>query len=756
MTGLIFHITHNSPKDIDSPKLITKIDYDKLNNLLRYEAWESVYALNDVEQAYSLFINIFQKYVGMSTSVIRSNSRKTMKLKPWISLNLVKQIDLKNKLGRKLSKHPQNLSLKQRYKNLANSIKRDIPKIRDNYYKSKFTNCAGDIKKQWQTINEFTNQPAKCPQGISLKIENNIITEKSEVANEFNKYFGSVSSLRTADYGPCSNFSINEDRPSSNSFVFNRISAIEIVGIINSLNNSKSRGIDGISNSLLKKVAFNVSDILAHLFNRSILTGVFPNDFKNAIVIPLFKKGERQNTQNYRPISLLPTLSKVFEKAIKVRMMRFLIKTNFLSPKQFGFRKKLSTEDALLEFCSFLLKGLDSKKNCACLFVDIKKAFDMVDHNILLRKLYKIGFRGNIHLWFSSYLKQRSQRVKIDDVLSEPIEIALGVPQGSVLGPILFLVYINSIFSQNMYGNITAFADDLGIVYSSKTSFDLICEINHDIDVLRKWFTKHKLIISDKTKLMFVNFTAKDPPDFNFYYHDPCCNKFKNSIQIFNNNTDCNQNCFKIECVDNFKYLGVIIDNRLNWDLHTASLKIYFRCVLRKFYQLSRVCSPEVLKVFYFGIFHSKLNYGISCWGGAYENKIKPLLILQKSVIRRLSLFHQQQSSYHLFQSFNILPVRHLFYFKVLKTVFRNKSSYQPRDSYYSLRSIFVNSNLEVPVFRTTIYRNSFPILSCRLFNILPNHIKNENSEIRFLRNMKSWLLNFNFAVIENLLNPQV
>lgn len=611
------------------------------------------------------------------------------------------------------------------------------------------------MKKEWQLVNEITGRSSNCKEAIKLKINNSICSDDSKIANEFNEYFCSIVSSSTSQIDTVHNNDIVEDLSSTNSFFFENISAIELIKIINSLNNSNSCGIDSISNALLKRIAYNISDVLAYLFNLSVISGVFPSELKSAVVIPLFKKDDRLNKQNYRPISLLPNIAKVFEKAIKSRILNFLIKNSYFSSKQFGFREGISTEDALLDFYTFLHKSLDDKMFCAALFVDITKAFDMVDHEILLKKLYNIGFRGTIFKWLSSYLKDRSQRVKIGDSLSESIKIKFGVPQGSVLGPIFFLIYINSIFSQNLRGRVTAFADDLGLSYNTSTTFQLLCDINYDISIFRNWFAKHKLIISNKTKLMFFNSPTQALPDIS--YHDPCCKKFNISTHVefsYNSDISCNSNCFRVEVVDNFKYLGVVIDNKLSWHVHTCLLKSYFRSVVRNFYKLGSMCPPSVLKMFYFGLFHSKLNYGITCWGAAYCNKIKPLLILQKCVIRKIFNVNRRTPSFELFKSLQILPVRHLCYYKILKNFFvQNSFSSRGAIFAYNLRR---TEHVNVPYFRTSSYRNSYAIVSCRLFNRLPNFIKIIKEKNPFLRQIKFWLFNYNNIEIETLLQAVV
>lgn len=285
---------------------------------------------------------------------------------------------------------------------------------------------------------------------------------------------------------------------------------------------------------------------------------------------------------------------------MKGRLLAYLDKINFFSPMQFGFRSGLSTEDALLDFCSFIYKAIDERKSCASLFVDITKAFDMVDHTILLSKLNSAGFRGNILRWFESYLTKRVQKVKIENYLSEPRFITLGVPQGSVLGPILFLIYINSVFSLPFIGKVTAFADDLAIAYGSDNSFNLFVDINHDLHLLRSWFAGHKLVASNKTKLMYFSLGNKDIPNNAFTFHASNCMRYilcsnnctqQNAVATFYHSINCNNNCFNIEVVPDFKYLGVIIDQSLSWSSHISAMKLYLLSAVRSFYSLKN-CAP--------------------------------------------------------------------------------------------------------------------------------------------------------------------
>lgn len=742
-----------------------RIDYSKLNESLRFEFWLEVYMADNVDLAYEFFIEKLNFYISRCTyTSIKNVNNKHTKLKPWMSTFLLRKIRRKNKLAFKLNKNRSNFRLKNRYKKLCKNVKSSVKKTRDKYYRKKFQEIAGNSKKEWNLVDEIISNKKRNKIAVELSIDNVICSDEFVVANSFNNHFSSISNLVLSNNVSASNcdhnFDLVNDTMFDNCFVFNPFCSSEILDIIKSLKNTNSSGVDGISNKTLKHIAFNIVDVLAFIFNSSVFSGIFPKKLKAANILALFKKGDRRDVNNYRPISLVSSISKVFEKGIKNRMLKFLKKIRFLSNKQFGFKKHMSTEDALLDFCTNIFVGLDQKKNCAGLFIDITKAFDTVNHDILIHKLYRAGFRGFILDWFKSYLKNRTQRVVIGEKSSDVKYINIGVPQGTVLGPLLFLIYINSIFLQKFKGCFTGFADDLGFSYATLSRLELIAEINYDLDILRRWFSAHVMLISSKTKLMFFGLNSQhNNPDICFNFHSSICQKFLSSnnfsdnLNSFNENLNCNESCFEIDIVNEFKYLGVIIDKNLNWLAHITALKSYLRSCLRMFYNLNSLCSTKLMKCLYYGIFHSKVQYGICCWGSAYENKIKHILIAQKSAIRKVCCKSYSTNSMPLFRNLSILPVRQLYIYRVLKLFFIRGGYLNTRERNYGLRNIH-SFKVDVPIFRTTAYRNFYSIVGCRIFNLLPLSIRSLNVKSKFLKSIKSWLLNFNHDEIEFLLRP--
>ena len=270
----------------------------------------------------------------------------------------------------------------------------------------------------------------------------------------------------------------------------------EIVDIVSNLKNSSSSGYDNIPTKLIKYCKVELAPVLAHINNQSLVDGIFPTNLKIAKIVPIFKNGNASTVSNYRPISILSVFSKVFEKIVHARLEKYLFENAILHNNQFGFRSKLSTCMALLELVDKLTASVDAGEITVGLFIDLAKAFDTVDHSILLSKLQHYGIRGTALQWFRSYLSDRKQCVTIDGHESGLASIKCGVPQGSILGPVLFLLYTNDLCYVSKILQCVMFADDTNMFLTGKSIDVIEKQFSSELVVINEWFMANRLSLT--------------------------------------------------------------------------------------------------------------------------------------------------------------------------------------------------------------------------------------------------------------------
>jgi hypothetical protein len=402
-----------------------------------------------------------------------------------------------------------------------------------------------------------------------------------------------------------------------------------------------SCGYDGISPKFIKQISDEIVSPLSHIANLSLEKGLFPSDMKISKIIPIYKNNDPTLVKNYRPISLLPAFSKIIERLVYNRLYKYISLHGILSPSQYGFQKNMSIEMAILEMQDRIIKALSNKLWCIGVFLDLSKAFDTLNHNILLSKLSYYGIRGTSLNWFHSYLENRSQFVSFIDKDSEYKKTICGVPQGSILGPLLFILYINDFSNISQDNQKILFADDTNILYTGPDINSLIPHINSSLDNIYRWFSANKLSLNvEKTNyVVFHRFRQVIP-------------NFSHPILI-----DSRQ----IKRVNTVKFLGIYLDQNMNWKEHISVKSNQIAKVNGILCRLKHQLPHNILKTIYNSLVLPHINYAVTSWGNTANNELKRIKILQKKSIRILSNSKYISHTEPLFKKLRLLKVEDIF-----------------------------------------------------------------------------------------------
>ena len=492
---------------------------EKFTKELNNTDWTDTLAIksNDVNKAYNSFLSTINNLLDKYAPEKKLNKKEyKLSLKPWITQGIQTSIKLRDKFYKKYI-NEKNLTLKtllhSKFKTYRNNLVELIKKSKNNYYKYFFESNKLNLKNVWKGINSIINNKSKNSPSPTCIIDNNkTITDPKQIANSFNNFFTNVSEKIQSKIRPSNQHFSNYLKNACNSSLFIKpTTPSEVMDLISNLKIGKSVGPFSIPTSILQLTKNIICFPLTEIINLSFLTGTFPDNLKIAKIIPIFKNDSKLSCNNYRPISLLSNISKIFEKLMYSRVHNFLDSFKCLYELQFGFRSNTSTNHALISITETIREAIDSGSFACGVFIDLQKAFDTVDHSILLSKLYHYGIRGASYQWFKSYLSDRKQFVSINGFNSSPLSVKCGVPQGSILGPLLFLIYINDLHQSIKTSTVHHFADDTNILHINKSYKKLCLNINHDLTCLSNWLRANKLALNvKKNRNSSISFNKKN------------------------------------------------------------------------------------------------------------------------------------------------------------------------------------------------------------------------------------------------------
>ena len=614
-------------------------------------------SIEDPNEASNSLVNAYKLGIDRFSINIKC-TRKTSAIKPWISSAILNSINTRNVLFKEKHKKPtkKNKDLYTKHRNCLNAVIREAKR---KYIQEQLVRSQDDTRKVWnilKTVAKGSSCKAELPKQFTDSY-GRVISKSSDIAESFNNFFVSVGEELQNEISKSTCSPLDHVRHHDSQILqeLQHTNVTELHHIIKDMKNVGA-GVDGINGNIFKKTYSSITSQLVHLVNICLSKGTFPDNMKLAVVKPIYKTGNKNSMSNYRPISILPYISKILEKIIYNRISEYLSDEHILSPNQFGFQRTLSTYMPMLLLQEQITKALEKGNVAVAIYLDLKKAFDTVDPNILSQKLKLYGIQGTPLKLIQSYLSDRYQCVEYDRIQSNLSKIRVGVPQGSILGPLLFLLYINDLPNVCTSSSCLLYADDTVLIFENSDRGKLQADLDKDLPAICEWLNANKLSLNTK-KTVYQLYTY--------------------SQTSFELNITLNKEV--IETADKVKYLGIVIDPHLKWNFHINHISTIISRNIGFMNRAKFYLNKQSLILLYNALVLPYINYCCIIWGFTFPSYVHKIEILQKKAVRIIDGQHRLAHADPIFHKLSLLKVYDIAKQQLMLLMYRKLCSSAPK-----------------------------------------------------------------------------